>query len=208
MAVAVNDLFRVDLMGFCFNQRIILTHSYALSTVTGVHTESAASLALGGALIVGGTADLVSPYAALLPPQYTFDRIRVQKVAPVRFRYENTVIVGTGTHAANTEATNQAAALEFHTALAGRDQVGVKHIGPIPQDVTVQDSGELTAAYKTLLQTLATNMKLSPSALGGNLVWTPVIAHKTPVGSFTIITNNLVQETIRVMRRRTVRVGE
>lgn len=208
MAVAVNDLFRVSIVGECFSQRIMLTHAYALSTVTGAHTESAASLALGGALIVGGTADLISPYAALLPPQYAFLYIRVQKVAPVRFRYEVTNVAGNGTHASNTDASNQAAALEFHTALAGRDQIGVKHIGPIPQDAAVQDAGELAAAYKTLMQTLATNMKLAPSAVGGNLVWTPVIAHKDPVGSFTIITNNIVQESIRVQRRRTLRVGE
>src|SRR4026207_2159038 len=106
MAVALNDLFNVQIRGTVFGQRVMLTHWYALSNIVGAPpSELTASLALGNELIVGGSADLVSPYAACLPPDYTFDSLRVQKVAPVRFRFVNAAIVGTGTHASGTEAS-------------------------------------------------------------------------------------------------------
>lgn len=208
MSVAVNDLFRWAAFGTVFNQRTMLTGHYALSVAPPNIDEQTATLALLDRLWGGSGDQFETELRAVMPPDWTLDKWEAQKIAPVRYRYQSVQVGVAGAHASTTEATNQAATIEFHTALAGRDQIGVKHIGPIPQALTVQVDGKLAPAYRTLLQTLADEMKAAVTHVGTGLTWVPVIAHKANPGSFTIITNNVVGDTIRTMRARTVGRGE
>lgn len=209
MTVAPNDLFRVAAVGEAFNQRIILTHAYAVQTVSGAPSEATVSGFLLDQLRAGGGGDLFETlYLACLPPQYTLLYWQVQKVAPTRFRYYKFTRTQAGTHAAAARTANQAAVITFGTLLGGRSQVSNKHIGPIPEGVNVQVDGLVASAYKDKLSPLASGMLQSVGTFGDPANLVPCIPHRTPAGSYTLMFNNIVQSTIRVQRRRTVGLGE
>lgn len=209
MTIAPNDLFRVQAVGEIFGQKIVLTHAYSVLDTPGGVSEAAASTDLLEELRGGGGSDKWETlYRAVMPPSYTFVKWRVQKVAPIRYRYYQVTRGVLGTHASDTEATNQTAVITFQTLLAGRNQVSNKHIGPIPQAATVQANGFVVAAYKTLLSTLADAM--ADDILGGvtAITFSPAIPHTSPLGTYTLIADYAIGDTINVMRRRTVGRGE
>lgn len=209
MAVAPNDLFLLQAFGTCFNQRIMLTHWYYVGSVPGTAFEAQAANDLIDQVRAGGGGDQwETDYRNVLPPDYVLNEWRCQKVAPVRYRVQRQTRNVAGLHADSTEATNQAATISFTTLLAGRDQIATKHIGPIPQGAAVQVNGEVNGAYKTLLGTLAFEMLQPIVGPVTGAVFIPCIAHKTPFGSFTQIVQHQEGDTLRTMRRRTVRVGE
>lgn len=208
MSVAAGDLFRVAAVGQVFMQRVMLTHAYAVLSVDPGQGELAITTKLIDGLRAGGGGDAwETAYMACLPPQYTLSYWHAQKVAPVRYRYHKVTRDIPGDHGANTEATNQTGTITLQTLLSGRDQIAVKHIGPIPQDITVQADGLLTTAYKTLLNTLANGLLAQITDETINLVMVPVIPHSATPGSYTLAFSAITGETINVMRRRTVGRG-
>lgn len=209
MAATAGALYAVQALGTCFGQRIMLTHSYALTQVVGVVAENVALQALLDAIGngVGGGNIIETKYLACLPDSYLLDEWRGQQVRPFRTAYRSNARAVVGTHAGNSEATNQSVAITLRSDVAGRWALGTKKIGPIPQDITVQDNGLITGAYKTLLETLGA--ALLGTVVAAGCTWEPCIIH--PVGEHlgsTPLTSQIVQLTLRTMRRRTVRVGE
>jgi len=207
--VQVGDIFQVSFKGSIFGTRILLVHHYRASTVpAGLGVIDATEELLDGVRAgVGGDDLLETDYLACLPPEYALDQIVAQLVSS---RYRRLVYNAgtTGTHAASTEASNQAAVITLQTDNAGRSQISNKHIGPLPQDVSVQDEGELTVAYKTILGTLLVGLLTPVSQIGGTLIFDPVIWHKNEVVNFSMLSAGYVQDTLRTMRRRTLFLGE
>lgn len=210
---AVGDIYQVSAAGTIFGQRVLLTQNYIIVAQDASAPDNVVSTSLNlkvsGVAVLGGDV-LESKYLALLPPEYTLDFWQAQKVYPIRQAYRRLARAVAGTHAASTEATNQAAVITLRTDTAGRSQIANKHIGPIPQDVAVQDSGLLTAAYKALMTTFA-NALLEQIDLDIDLNTVslyPCIYHVGEVPTSSPLTNHVIGDTVRVMRRRTVRVGE
>jgi len=209
MPVQSQDIFQVNWVGSCFNQRIMLTHHYRVESTAGLVDDLAASAALGVELTAGGGGDVMeSAYRACLPPDYELIRVDVQKIKSTRYRKVSTVRGQAGTNANVAYQANVHAALQFVTDYAGRDQVSVKKIGPLPQHISLYDDGLLTATMVALLNTLATAMKTSINATAVSTTFQPVIFHRSGTPNFTVISGHIVQETVRVKTRRTVRVGE
>jgi len=208
MTVALNDLFAVAAVGSCFNQRIMLTHHYAVSFVGSSTNEAVVTNDMVDALRGGGGGDAWETlYRALMPADWTLEYWQVQKIAPVRYAYQKASRGVAGTHAATTETANQSAILTLRTALAGRQDISNKHIGPIPQDAAVQVNGTLNAAYKTLLGNLGTAMLALLTGPATGTVWYPVVRHNTPPNSFTQVLTFATGDTVNTMRRRTVGRG-
>lgn len=209
MTIAVGDLIRVAAVGSCFGQRIMMTHNYGVQQITGPQPEADVCNELLNELRGGGGGDLYeSTYLSCLPVDYTLVRWVVQKTNPVRYAYFHVDRNTPGTHAGACEETNLAAAITFTTLLAGRDQVSTRHIGPLPGGATVRADGELVIAYKNLLDTLGLAMSSIIALPVTGVTLAPCIPHALPLGTYTTIQDNTTQEEIRVMRRRTVRVGE
>lgn len=209
MSVAVGDIWRVVAEGTWDLQQIRLTHHYIVSSVTGTIADTTLSALLlaklnGG----GGGGDLFeSKYLAVMPPSYQLTRWVVQKIYTTRLKYESLARGVAGTHADDTAAGNQAAVVTGQTNFSGRSEVSNKHIGPIPQSASVQDSGKIAAAYKALLTTLAGAFNTSIVSVAPAVQLDPGIFHKTGALRFTSFYQFTVQDTLRVMRRRTVGVG-
>lgn len=211
MDAAVGDQVILTAFGTWAGERIMMVRGYRITaTNAGITTDLANATLIkyvrAGAL---GLDAYESDYLACLPPQYTLDFWRSQIVRPVRTVPIDFLRAAPGTHAEDTETGNQAAVITFRTAFSGRRHVSNVHIGPIPQGPLTQDNGLVTAAYKSLLDTLATNMLNSFSDLATGLTFEPSIFHK-PFGPllYDKITTQVVQNELRTMRRRTVGRGE
>jgi len=208
MTVALNDLFAVTAVGECFNQRIMLTAHYAVIVVGTSTVEAVVTSDLIDSVRAGGGQDVLeSDYLACLPPEYNLVRWVAQKIAPVRYAYQFLNRGEVGTHANSTETANQAGVITLRTVLAGRQNISNKHIGPLPQDVAVQDSGLLTVAYKALLNTLGVQMVTQITGGGTATQWAPVVRHNSPLNSFTYLSQTANGDTVNTMRRRTVGRG-
>jgi len=209
MTIAVGDIIRVAAVGECFGQRIMLTQNYGVQQITGPQPELDVVNELMNEIRAGGGGDLYeSLYLACLPVDYELLYWQIQKTNPVRYAYVRTNRNTPGTHAGACEETNLAAVITMSTLLAGRDQVANKHIGPLPGGATVRVDGELAIAYKNLLDTLGTALASIVLLPVTGVTLAPCIPHAAPLGTYTTIHDNTTQDTIRVMRRRTVRVGE
>jgi len=209
MAIADGDVFLCTAVGTYAGQRILLTHTYRVFNVIGTVDEATASTSLinevkGG---VGGDV-LESAYLALLGTNYNLDAWRAQKIHPVRYvRVEQARNVA-GTGSAIAETGNIAAVITLRAALAGRRHISNKHIGPIPGDAATMVAGELTPAYQTLMNTLATGLKSSIIIGPGGYTFVPCIYHRGLVPVTSDIVTSAIQSSVRVQRRRTLRVGE
>lgn len=208
MPVLANDVFSVQAVGSCFGQRVMLTHHYAATGVAGAPDDATAIDNLLNAVSGAGLDQYETLYLACMPPQYTLDYWRVQKVTATRGAYKIESRTQVGTHAHNTETVNQSASLTYRGALGRRDNISVRKIGPIPQDVTVQDNGLITNAYKTILTSLAGGMLGTVIISAGAITLQACILHPAPVGSYTLVTTYLLGDTVNTMRRRTVGRGK
>lgn len=209
MPVGVNDVWRLQIAGTCFSQRIRFTHGYIVTATVAPPSESTfrdffLNHVRGG---VGGTDILETLYRDLMPTSYILDYWEVQQIRPIRFAYGRATRAVPGLHADDTNATNQAVALTLKSEYAGRWAQSNKHIGPIPQSAAVQQDGEITAAYKAKVELFGAAL-LTPLTVAG-VTLQPCIIH--PEGEHlgtTPLLTQVQQLTLRTMRRRTVRVGE
>jgi hypothetical protein len=91
---------------------------------------------------------------------------------------------------------------------SGRAFVGGLHVGPIPQDAPTQINGLIAAAYVTKLQTMATAM-VAPinGTIAATFTALPCLYHRK-TANVTPLSSAFPQATLRVMRRRTLGLGE
>ncbi|OWY61920.1 hypothetical protein B7486_61200, partial [cyanobacterium TDX16] len=158
MGLQANDRVQITIRGRCFGQRIILVRH--LLIVGDMPIADSVKKGLDDILTAvgpGGIANWQVPYLAALPPQYTLDEWRAQRIKPVRSAYTSVfpvAVVGTNANAATV--ANDSAALTFRGASASRSNVGTCKIGPAPDGASA--AGLLTAAYTTLIANIGTAM--------------------------------------------------
>lgn len=112
-----------------------------------------------------------------------------------------------GTEAAQPSPPNVAAVITLKTDKAGRDQVANKHLGAVPLGFYV--AGILTEdainVYDNVAASLTNTIPVSNGADEFDLI--PVIYHRSGLTTSDTITQRQVNNTVRVMRRRTVGLG-
>ena len=205
MGVALGDKVQVTFTGRCYSQRIILVQNYVVTQAAAPGDTYVFNMtSLINDLDTGGVRTIVPEYLALLNNDYTLITIKAQVIKPVRLAYVSKEVARPGTGGAGTVA-NDSACLTLRTANAGRDQVSNKHIGPVPDGVSV--AGRLDVAYKADVAVLGDKMiaSVQPVALGP--IYTPVVYHRFP-DTTDAVAGFIVGDQSRVQRRRTVGVGE
>lgn len=208
MAVAVGDVFLLTMRGRCNLQRIITTLTYRITAWSGVSDEYNLALGMAQAFAATGLFNMETPYLGVMANNYTLDEIRAQKIRPVRYRYATVSIGNTGAFADNALSSNTSVDITMWAALAGRRYVTTKHIGPTPTAVGVYTDGLITNGYKVPMLTLRDKMLATWTSAGLGVTMQPTIAHQPPLTGDTLIADGTVQDTVRVMRRRTVGLGE
>lgn len=206
--VTVGEVVQVSLRGRALNQRIIFTHTYQVLTAPTNPTDWSDFADQFRSALVGQPSDFEDAYLACVSSGYQCEIMRIQAVAPSRLAVNDYVINQPGTRG-TTNFSNLAAVVTLRTARAGRDQVSNKHIGPIATaDAT---NGQMINAYLTNLNNLGALLELDIEVGETGAVMVPVIWHSRaqgPVPATDRIVSHIAQSSARVMRRRTVGVGE
>jgi hypothetical protein len=207
MAANVGDKFLLTLVGGLYGQRIMSTFWYRLNSVTGVVSEIDANDEFR-ALVVGA-GNLVEKYLACCPPEYDLDFVWGQFIAPVRYAKRVTATgAEPGTFDTAAHTANLAATITRRSGFATRQSVGSLHV-PIGDTETAIENGLITAGLTIALDALADEMLDVQVTATGSVNWVGIINNQptSDATKYETMTETFPQETVRVMRRRTVRLG-
>lgn len=209
MGLQGSDVVLITAFGTQYNQRIMNTFPYV---VDGPQTGNPITddLIAVGAEFCGlgvGANDRTTNYLAMFGPEYVLNWVRVQRIAPQRSVLVDITMGDVGTNASSATTCNLAAVITKRTVLSGRRYVSTSHFGGIPANATV--GGNITAAYKVFVDAFSGGMLVPLNIPGVGLTLTWGIYHKAGGGpNFDEIIQTLSPTTTRVMRRRTVGLGE
>ena len=211
MPLALNDIIQVSVRGLLFGQRILTVLHYRVSTAAGVTSAEAqlGEFSEDFANNLGGVTVLFDMRAAV-GGQYVFKEVRAQRVYPTRTVYRSTLIDVTGTHVDDATTANIAASITKQTARPGRMGVGRIQLAGIPQTMIVAGAlnpdymaGELT----TLGEAIVDDAYTSPTE---GWVATPCLFNPAFDGAqkWADLLTFTVNDSLRTMHRRTLRLGE
>jgi len=208
MALQVNDVVLASYVYTLFGQRYLSTWTYRVNSNSAPDDTPLEVLAIAQHFATAGANEPMTRLSAAYPSNTLFTAVRAQKIAPTRSVYR-TVTPGIPNGTFSTAATtgNLAAVVTLTTAIAGRDQIANKHIGPAP--TTGIGDGLVSSAWKIPLNALGVEM-IAPQAVvsnGGVIELVSCIFHRSSTTS-TDVLSYLLSDRIGTMRRRTLRVGE
>lgn len=134
-------------------------------------------------------------------------RIQAQKVWPTRTPYLRSNLADiTGDITGDDMPPNIAAVVTKQTNILGRGRTGSLHVGGL-SSIVVQ-GGNIAALSMTDMNALAASLPDQlPVAGEEGSFWVPVIGVPVGAGNPTPLLGAVAQQTVRVMRRRTVGVG-
>jgi len=200
----VGDIVQISLRGRHAGQRILsIFHYQTLVASSAPSTEDA--LLLVAQQFDAGTNNPTLAMLACLPATYTLESVRAQRVYPVRSIYVDAASGLPGLTDGNT-SPNWAVAITRRGPNGGRKYVSTLRLGPITADD--QFFGLLSPAFKEKLEVVATRMKQVYSLSLDGWEARPIIYNKSTPGLSLGIVATTVQPETRVMRRRTVGLGE
>lgn len=200
----VGDVCLVTVNGELCGQRTMNTFPYYASNVTGTPTDAQVFAALD------------AQFAALngfrprlrdcLPQNWVGLPTWYQVIKPTRYRKVYGAEFGNGAFEADALTANVQASITRYGAIANRRNIGGVRI-PIPQDTTVCNDGYLSTAYKAALNLFLTQMIQVRTLTSPAVTLVPLVGLATGGISETPLDGAVVQDTVRVIRRRTVGLG-
>ena len=208
MSVSANDILLATFKGTCNAQRIMLTHTYRVSSITAPpFDERSVCEDVADRLSAAGADVIETALLNAMPNNYTLNSINVQKIWPVRFRNFELPLAAAGNIANAALSSNVSTCLSMHSELSGRGQIANKHIGPLATAVGWYTGGELTVGYKAVLDALGAAL-LSDVVSAGWYQMVPTIYHRGDVvPKWNDIVGLIREDTVRTMRRRNVGLG-
>lgn len=207
MGAPVGSILEYTLVGEVNAQLVETVLHYVVVTESiltpGGNEENAFMAQIG----VGGPEDLVTPYLAACSQDYTLFATRAQFIYPTRYAYVEIPTTDPGTIASPCAAQNVAGVITKRTQFAGRKQVGAVHMPGVPNNGYA--AGSITGTQKTHYENVADQMLLNPNPTGTAGLYRPIIWHRntTPLPTFDVWSIYTVQDTLRTMRRRNLRIG-
>ena len=202
-AIAVGDRFLLQFSGTLLGQHILSTWCLGLSIKASPDYESL------GAIIntdLGGMDTLLTRYLAAAPSNYTLSEVWFQRIYSSRLyklKYTNGGVGGT----AAARVSNVAQTIERRGAIANKRNISSLHI-PLAVDTTTVALGELTSAQLILANAVASASFGQVVTTTGDTLDFVINNDSAALGGFSVIVQAFAQTTTRVMRRRTLRVGE
>ena len=208
MGISTNGIVSLVVEGTVLEQRMLtVLHLRRITATNGATTVTAdlADILFEMQPVAGGQDWLQTLYLACCANNFTLDRFVAQQIFPTRSVKVTRTVGLAGTVGSPCEIPNVSGVLTKRTVLAGRNQVGSIHM---PAVATAEmDNGVLEAAqlvrYANLSASLLTNVvHAAPDA-----EYDLVIHHPQFPGTFNKVNDILTQDTVRTMRRRTLRLG-
>lgn len=151
-----------------------------------------------------GLTDALETY---LSDQVTFKYLQAQWIDPTRYAYIRALPVKTaGTVAGDAAPQNVAVSVTLKTDNAGRHAVGRTQFAGVA--AAAVDDGSVNPAVKGGLQTIVTDILMGPYTIGDPAEsFGLCILNRGAPGQSILVTDAIAQDSVRVMRRRTVGLG-
>jgi hypothetical protein len=182
------------------------TFVYRVSSVTGTPNQHDVFDALDTKLKTSN--NLVDKYLACVTHDYVLLQIWYQTIAPGRFaKYPVTAVGKIGAFTGESQTANLAAVITRRGDLGNRHNVSTLHV-PIGTDDNSMEDGELTVDLKAVMDALAIQMNSSITLSSPVTGLAPVINNGPNANDYSPITNTFTGDHIRVMRRRTLSLGQ
>lgn len=210
MPLAAGDVIAVSFRGTLFGTRILNILHYVVN-VPGTGTPEAQLQQVCDNIQAGAGAPntLKNSFLNMIAVDYTLTEIRAQRVYPTRTVYKQAVSGDVGQYVpATCTAPNVAISMLKQTNTPGRMGIGRIQLGGVPSDAYVSgvlDPATTGANFLVLKADILSNFTTSTTLMTMN----PCLFNPTAVGDkFSLLTGLILEDTIRVMHRRTLRVGE
>jgi len=201
---SVGDRVLVTIGGVLLGQRTINTYLYRISAVTGSPDYTTLMNALFSSL--SGSGQLIPTHIACMPSNWFRSYCWLQIISPLRFRKVEKPLSGSGTAVGVAYTANVQASITRVGEVAGRKYIGGVRM-PLGTDVDATDGGLIVAAQKLLLQNHAAAMQLNIITSGTVATFIPQCGLPKGTGLSADMHDAFVQDTARVIRRRTVGQG-
>lgn len=208
MPLAANSIVQLSYLSEWASQRVMLVRNFVVTANNSTQTVPADLGSILAKFSAGGAGTLLGSYLDCLAENVTVKKARVQAIYPLRTSYVEAPVGLAGLFTGDADWGQSCGVVTVRTDVAGRNQVGNVHVGPLADPTVVE--GYLTEFVKLKLAALGANLagSWSVTAGAGSISLSPVLFHTTAVPpSYSIITNASVQDTAREIRRRTVGAG-
>ena len=203
--LSVGDTVMITFNGNLCAQRTMNTFYYRCSAVPNGTDMEDAFISINATLGLAG--GLRFAQLGATPSNYTLTQTWIQTIFPVRYRKVVFAQNQNGQYADTALTANVQAAITRAGSLANRESIGGVRI-PIGSGIQSTDNGFIASALKVKLDALALAINQNIiTAVGPILTLIPLVgaAHD---GNQRDCAFAFTQDTTRVIRRRTVRVGE
>lgn len=205
MGLPANAVVAVTYKGTLCGQTTLNTVHYRVSNPSTIPVVADEMDELANRFTAVGALDILTAYRGCLPDNMTVNYVRLQPVYPVRYRAVQKNI-GLPGLADSSFVSNLQASITWVTELAGRNQTGGIRIPQGPNNV---DNGKWLGAWQNVLMLLGESLSSLVNAGQGGGSYLPVIYHRSvnAFPKYQDVTSFIVQDTVRVIRRRTVGLG-
>ena len=206
--VEAGQIIETQLLGSLAGQRTRNVLHWVVESVTGPAIDMAAFSAGFDARLraAGQLYDRIRQFA---PNNLDLSTRTFQQIWPTRYIKETIVSAYTGANVSPAQTANVAGVVTKFGEIARRKDIGSLHV-VAPGLSPGATNGSFDAANQTLLNAIALTIKADVlfTVTTTDFVLAPVIYHRTDPGNPTPLFTAAARSTVRVMRRRTVGVGE
>lgn len=204
MPLDIGDKFLVTFVGELDSQTTLSTFKYVCTAVTGAPSDITAQDALYAKLNTIG--ELVSKYNGCTSTQFLLKEMWIQKVFPIRLRKQVYVVNESGLFGDDQGTANIAGVITRTGGLGERNNISSLHI-PIGTGTQCINNGVIQIDLKAAMIALVNKLIVSVVTTTPAATYSPSIWGKDPSASPVPIVTGFPQDTVRVMRRRTVGLG-
>jgi len=202
--VQIGDRVLVTIKGALCGRTTLTTFLYRVSAVAANTDYDQAMTALHGSF--AGATQIRPKYVACCPSNWLMDAMWYQIISPLRYHKFAQGVAASGGFGSVANTPNVQGSITRIGEFAGRKYVGGIRV-PIGTDDVSCNNGVLTANQKSALQGLADAMKLNVITSGVTMTVIPQVGLPAAGGASADLYNAFVQDTVRVIRRRTVGLG-
>lgn len=199
----IGDKILVSYVGEMFGQRLLSTFWYQVNTLVGAPNTTTFANALHTFLNAAG--GMREKFLACCPPQYNLVATWVQTIEPTRVVKSIYLEAQVGTYAQDANTANLAGVISRRGGLANRKNQSSLHV-PMANLDPDMSGGTLSAGQLAALEDLSAVVILQAPLSGVGTAF-PIIRNGTGIGDVSPILFAAPQDSVRVMRRRTLRVG-
>jgi hypothetical protein len=210
--VGIGAILEVSYQGRHAAQKTLNVFHYgltALTTGTTIDGDLVVAEMAADNLNSAAPGSFLETYMDAVSDDFELERIRFQWIYPQRFSFqEQTPAIPTGTYTSPSLPPNQSGVIGKRNIQTGRRNRGSIHMPAVP--IGAVEDGYLTIAIQTVYALFGENARQAHSVGVGaaSVTMTPLLYHVADPAQSQQWNEYVIMPEVRIMRRRTVGVGE